>query len=130
MLLLTSVVLEVSLDQPAAHCRHTGSGPELCDKLPERAEAFRVCCLGCFTGVSKSVQVLFNGIEAVMVLTFRYHILSTIHLYHVLSTFYSILYRVYTDIENSEIEPWSCIRNTVLARWLQEANFCWAAGSS
>ena len=28
-------------------------------------------CFGCSKGVSKSVQVLFNGTEAVMVLTLR-----------------------------------------------------------
>ena len=31
---------------------------------------FRVCCFSCSKGRSKSVQVLFTGIEAVMVLTF------------------------------------------------------------
>ena len=32
----------------------------------------RVCCFGCSKGVSKSVQVLFTGIEAVLVLTLRF----------------------------------------------------------
>ena len=28
-----------------------------------------VCCFGCFKGLSESVQVLFHGIETVMILT-------------------------------------------------------------
>ena len=40
-----------------------GRGPILI-----RPSSGRVCCFGCLKGVSKSVQVLCNGIEAVMVL--------------------------------------------------------------
>ena len=50
-----------------------------------------VCYFGCSKGVPKSVQVLLNGTETVMVLTLRYHIASSIYyllytIYHMLST--------------------------------------------
>ena len=46
----------------------------------------------CFKGVSKSVQVLLDGIEAVLVRTFRYHIPSIHLIYHVFSIVYQIVY--------------------------------------
>ena len=55
----------------------------------------RGCCnkayhFDCLKRMSKSVQVLFNGMEAVMVLTLRYHIPSSTTTpyttYHLLST--------------------------------------------
>ena len=33
---------------------------------------YRACCFGCFKGASTSVEVLLNGIEAVMVLTLMF----------------------------------------------------------
>ena len=53
----------------------------------------RVYYFGCLKGVSKSAKLLFNGLEAVMVLTFRYRMPSTIH--HIPSTIYYILHSTY-----------------------------------
>ena len=46
---------------------HSLQGPS--KNLLSGHQYYRVCCFGCLKDVSKSVQVLFNGIEALMVLT-------------------------------------------------------------
>ena len=56
----------------------------------------RVCCLDCLKGFAKSVQVLFNGIEEILVLTLRYHMPSTIyHIPYILSTVCYLLYGIH-----------------------------------
>ena len=39
------------------------------EKASDLSDSHRICYFGCLEGVSKSVQVLFNGMEAAMVLT-------------------------------------------------------------
>ena len=50
-------------------------GPKLIAYMPcilgTKAIVSGACCFGCFKGISKSVQVLLNGAEAVMELTLR-----------------------------------------------------------
>ena len=55
---------EGSLPNPRAH---GGTSEALASNT--QATNFRVCYFACLNGVSKSVQVLYKGTEAVMVLT-------------------------------------------------------------
>ena len=95
----------VSCAKTCAHRIRSLSSARRSVPFPELSVG-RVCYVGCLKGVSQSVQILFNGINAViMVLNLGCHMPYTIYytlytIYHILATIY---YIVYIDFDNPEI---------------------------